>query len=82
MAVGVDGMARSIDGVSLNAPTEISADWWQEQGPNSRGGSGLNHHSPRYIEGPSLIHWRIDWRDATCGYHYTFLITAKFEMCW
>lgn len=35
MAVGVDGMVRLMDGVSLNVPTEISADWWQEQGPNS-----------------------------------------------
>ena len=25
---------RPMDGVSLNVPTEISADWWQEQGPN------------------------------------------------
>ena len=56
MAVVVDGMVRSMDGVSLNAPTEISADWWQEQGPNSRGGPGLNHHSPQYMAGLSLIH--------------------------
>ena len=41
MAVSVDGMVKSMDGVSLNAPTEISADWWQEQGPNSREGRVL-----------------------------------------
>ena len=40
-AVGVDGMVRLTDGVSLNVPTEISADWWQEQGPNSREEPGL-----------------------------------------
>ena len=51
-----DGIMRLMDGVSLNAPTEISANWWQEQGPNSRGGPGLRHHRPQYIASPSLIH--------------------------
>ena len=42
-AVCVDGMGRLMDGVSLNVPTEISADWWQEQGPSSPEALTITH---------------------------------------